>query len=301
MNKLRLLLGPARPPFLILAPACALLGAGTAYWSTGQINWLHLALIVVGAVAAHISVNAFNEYYDFKNGLDGRTHPTPFSGGSGTLPQHPELAHATWLTASGALIMVAAIGVYFVAVRGWGILPLGLLGIALTYAYTRWLIYHPVACLVAPGTGFGLVTVLAANYALTGSYSRTAFVAALVPFFLVNNLLLLNQFPDVEADRTVGRKHFPILLGRRASSFIYNLFLLLTYLTIIGGVALKYLPAASLLGLGTILLAVPAGRGAFRYADDIPHLVPFMGLNVMINLLTPVLMTVGLILARMVA
>ena len=301
MNRLRLLLSPTRPPFLILAPACALLGAGAAYWSTGQINWFQLALVLIGAVAAHVSVNAFNEYYDFKNGLDTHTRPTPFSGGSGTLPQHPELARATRLIAGGALAITAAIGVYFVGVRGWGILPLGFLGVVLTYAYTRWLVYNPFICLVAPGTGFGLVMVLGTHYALTGSYSWTALVAALVPFFLVNNLLLLNQFPDVEADRTARRKHFPIVLGCRASSFIYNLFLLLAYLAIIGGVALKYLPTTSLLGLGTLFLAIPAGRGAYRQADDIPRLIPVLGMNVLINLLTPLLVALGLMLARLAA
>jgi 1,4-dihydroxy-2-naphthoate octaprenyltransferase len=301
MTDPKLLLGPTRPPFLVLAPACALLGASTAYWATGKINWLHLALVLVGAVAAHISVNAFNEYFDFKSGLDATTRPTPFSGGSGTLPQHPELARAALLTACGALVVTMAIGLYFIVVGGWGILPLGLLGVLLTYAYTRWLVYNPITCLLAPGTGFGLVMVLATHYVLAGSYSWAAFVAALVPFFLVNNLLLLNQFPDMEADRAVGRKHFPILIGRRRSSLIYGLFLLLTYLAILIGVALKVLPSASLLGLGTLFLAVPAARNAYRYADDIPHLIPSLGLNVLINLLTPVLMAVGLILARLPA
>jgi len=46
-------------------------------------------------------------------------------------------------------------------------------------------------------------------------------MASLVPFFLVSDLLLLNQFPDAAADERVGRKHIPILIGRRASSFIH--------------------------------------------------------------------------------
>ena len=56
-----------------------------------------------------------------------------------------------------------------------------------------------------------------------------AFVASLVPFFLVSNLLLLNQFPDVEADRFAGRKHFPILVGRTVSGYIYISFLIAAY------------------------------------------------------------------------
>ena len=58
MKNWKLLLGPMRLPFVILAPACVLVGLGTAYWTTGHINWLYFALALVGAVSAHISVNA---------------------------------------------------------------------------------------------------------------------------------------------------------------------------------------------------------------------------------------------------
>ena len=49
-------------------------------------------LIVIGAVSAHISVNMLNEYFDFKSGLDLKTEITAFSGGSGALPDNPEMA-----------------------------------------------------------------------------------------------------------------------------------------------------------------------------------------------------------------
>jgi 1,4-dihydroxy-2-naphthoate octaprenyltransferase len=132
------------------------------------------------------------------------------------------------------------------------------------------------------------------DFVLTGSYTWTAFVASCVPFFLVNDLLLLNQFPDVEADRAVGRRHFPIVIGRRASSVVYILFLVLTYCTIAAGVIGGLLPKTCLLGMATILMAVPASIGAWRNADDIEKLGPAMAINVGINVLTPALVAVGL-------
>ena len=68
--ELKYVLGPMRLPFLVLPPACVALGAGTAVWTHGRINVLYLVLAFVGALAAHISVNALNEYYDFQSGLD---------------------------------------------------------------------------------------------------------------------------------------------------------------------------------------------------------------------------------------
>ncbi|MBN2388234.1 MAG: prenyltransferase [Anaerolineales bacterium] len=295
MTRFRLLFGPMRVPFLILTPACVLLGLGTALWTAGEIQWMHFVLALVGAVAAHVSVNAFNEVFDFRSGLDVATQRTPFSGGSGTLQAHSDMLHPAQVTAWTALGITALVGLYFVALRGAAILPLGLLGLFLLYAYTPWLTRNPWLCLVAPGLGFGPLMVISVHFALTGIYGWPALVASLIPFFLVSNLLLLNQFPDVEADRGVGRRHFPILLGRRTSSRIYALFLFLTYLTIVMGIIFGLLPTACLLGLLTAALAVPAGLRAFHHADEIPELIPALGMNVLIDLLTPVLVGVGLL------
>jgi len=89
MKSLKLLLDPMRLPFLVLTPACVVLGLGTAVWTDGTVNWFHFLLVLIGAISAHISVNAFNEYFDYKSGLDEKTQRTPFSGGSGRLQQDP--------------------------------------------------------------------------------------------------------------------------------------------------------------------------------------------------------------------
>ena len=293
MSKMQYILGPMRPPFLLLPPMCVLLGVGTAVQAVGHVNLWHVLLALIGAVCAHISVNAYNEYSDCKSGLDARTERTPFSGGSGVLPAHPEMAYVAFIIATVAIAITGAIGLYFTYLYGWQLLPLGILGILIIVAYTPLMQRQPLLCLIAPGLGFGTLMVMGTHFALTGHYSWPAFLASLVPFFLVNNLLLLNQFPDVEADRSVGRKHALIAWGRQRGSQIYALFLACTYLSIVGAVLFAYLPPWSLLGLATLFLAVPAARGAFRYAADIPHLTPYLGMNVVINLLTPLLVAVG--------
>ncbi len=121
------LLGPMRVPFLILAPACVLVGLGTAVWTAGRVNVPHFLLVLVGGVAAHVSVNALNEYFDFRSGLDSRTQRTPFSGGSGTLPAKPELAPSALATGLVALAITALVGVYFLWRQGWALLAIGLL------------------------------------------------------------------------------------------------------------------------------------------------------------------------------
>ena len=296
MAEIKYMLGPMRLPFLILSPACVALGFGTALWTQGNVSIFQVIMVLVGAIAAHISVNAFNEYFDFKSGLDFHTQRTPFSGGSGTLPAKPHMAKHALIIAITAFSLVVTIGFYFLSVHGPALLPIGALGLFLLIFYTPWIAHHPFLCLVAPGLGFGPFMVMGTHVALTGYYSWTALVASLIPFFLVSNLLLLNQFPDVEADRDVGRKHLPIVIGRRASSLLYAGFLVMTYIVLIWGVYSQYLPRASLIGLATAVLAVPVILGAYRYAENAKKLIPAMGINVAINILTPALISIGLII-----
>jgi 1,4-dihydroxy-2-naphthoate octaprenyltransferase len=296
MPEIKYILGPMRLPFLILTPACVALGFGTSLWTQGYVSTLQVIMVLVGAIAAHISVNAFNEYFDFKSGLDFHTQRTPFSGGSGTLPAKPHMAKHALIIAVTSVSLVVIIGFYFLSVRGPALLPIGALGLFLLIFYTPWIAHHPFLCLVAPGLGFGPFMVMGTHVALTGNYSWTALVASLIPFFLVSNLLLLNQFPDVEADRDVGRKHLPIVIGRRASSLLYAGFLAMTYMALIWGVYNHFLPRASLIGLTTAVLAIPVSLGAYRYAENVKKLIPAMGINVAINILTPILVSIGLII-----
>jgi 1,4-dihydroxy-2-naphthoate octaprenyltransferase len=294
MKDWKALFGTMRLPFVILAPACVLIGLGTAYWTTGRINWFYFILALIAAVSAHISVNVFNEYFDFKTGLDSRTQRTPFSGGSGSLQAHPNLARQAFFAAWIAFSVPALVGLYFTYVWGWMALPIGITGLFLLYGYTTWLVKNPVLCLLAPGLGFGPIMVLSTYFALTGTYSVQALVASLVPFFLVSNLLLLNQFPDAEADRSIGRRHYPILIGRPASGYIYIAFLIAAYLVIVLGVFFGFLPRFSLIGLLTLVFGVQIIRSMLADSENVPGLIPAMGQNVIINLATPVLLAIGL-------
>ena len=197
-----------------------------------------------------------------------------------------------------SLAITAFVGIYFLWARGLWLLPVGFLGILLIVAYTRWITRNPFLCLIAPGLGFGPLMVMGTDFVMSGIYSWTSFVASLVPFFLVSNLLLLNQFPDVEADSGVGRYHFPIAVGRDRSVKLFSVFLACAYLTIILGYVTGCLPKEGLLGLVSVVIAVPTVRGVAKYADNIPKLIPYMGRNVLIIIATPVLLAIGLFIGR---
>jgi len=201
----------------------------------------------------------------------------------------------------GALGITATCGLILLSRAGWGLLPIGALGLALVYFYTSAVTRNRWLCLIAPGLGFGPLMVVGTFYAVTGTWSWSAAIASLVPFFQVSNLLLLNQFPDVEADRSAGRENFPIAVGLRGSLHVYGLFALLAYAAVGLGVALDLLPAAVMIALFTLPLAVVVYVGAGRaiaHDESLPQdIASSMALNVLVTLLTPALLSAGMLLA----
>jgi 1,4-dihydroxy-2-naphthoate octaprenyltransferase len=284
----------ARVPFLALAPVCVLLGVGTAVHAGAPVDPRDAWLVLLGAVAAQVSVNTFNEYFDFRSGLDALTVRTPFSGGSGALIENPQAALAVLWLAASTLAVTVLVGLYFVLLRGWWLLPLGLAGVLLVVLYTQWLTRRPLLCLLAPGLGFGPLMVGGTHFALTGVYSGPAFFVSLVPLFLTSNLLLLNQLPDISADRSVGRRHLPIAYGESRSVAVFGLFALAAAATLLAAIQLGYLPRLGYIGLVPLTAALAAWEGARRHAAEPRHLPGYLGLNVVAALLTPLLLGVAL-------
>jgi len=285
-----------RPSFLLLVPACVIVGLGVAVYDTRHINALHFGLAFLGALLAHIAVNVLNEYSDYRTGIDFKTMKTPFSGGTGILPGGLLDPQKVFLLGIGCLVGVALIGVYFAWEYGWEIVPLGILGIALVYFYTTHMTKDPFLCAIAPGLGFGPLMVLGTYFTQTGEYTLSAAMASMIPGFLVSNLLLLNQLPDVEADQAGDRYHLPIAIGRKRSAQVYAGLILLTYLWLVCSVASKVLPVTALLAVLTFPIALKAIKGALDYYEDTPRLVPSMAQNVMVTLITPLLLGVGVLI-----
>ncbi len=288
----------ARPNFLLLAPVCVLLGVVVAAQGNIPLDGLSAFIALIGAAFAHVSVNALNEYEDFCSGLDLRTSRTPFSGGTGNLVAHPHLANQVQALGLASLAFTVLCGLFLLVRMGWGLLPIGVLGLGLIYFYTSHINHSHWLCLIAPGLGFGPLMVLGTYYAITGAWSAGAAVASLIPFFLVNNLLLLNQFPDLEPDRSVGRDTLPIALGLAGALQVYGLLALLAFVSLGLGVAAGLLPPGALLGLLGIPAALVVYLSVRRILGQggglVPALLGPMGINVALTLVTPLLMSLGM-------
>ncbi|MDX1756279.1 MAG: prenyltransferase [Marinobacter sp.] len=288
------LLRASRPNFLVLAPLCVALGIVLTWRQMTALNGMHLALVLVGALLAHAAVNLLNEYQDFRSGLDLTTTRTPFSGGSGALPEMPEAAPQVLVAAWATLAAAAGIGLYFLWLRGLPMLLLGVGGLVLVIGYTRWLTRSPWLCLLAPGLGFGPVMIWGTQVALGGQPDASSVLVATIVMLWVSELLLINQIPDVAADHQAGRRHLPIVFGLKTAATVVAMLLLVSYLLL--GIALLTgaLPTAS----GVTMLTLPA---ALWVTWRLPHalhstgkLIPVMGANAAALLATLALLGIAL-------
>jgi len=154
------------------------------------------------------------------------------------------------------------------------------------------------------GLTLGTLVVLGTFIALTAKPGQS--FGSLVPFevimisippgILTSLLLLLNQFPDVEADRNGGRKHLVIKLGSQKAAYVYTAGVIATFVIIfvlpLTGVSSYWL----YLGLIPLPLVIKATAIALRFNNNIDKLIPALGANIVTVLLTDALLAVSIFL-----
>lgn len=299
---LKAIIGTSRPQFLVLAPLCISVAMAYADYLYLPMDTLDIVLCYLAALLAHASVNMLNEYQDNLSGLDHITQRTAFNGGSGTLQNLPakidndKVAHTVKTFGTALLLVTIAVGIYFVWQRGIALFIIGLAAIACIWTYTPYINKMPLVCLTAPGFGFGIAFVVGSFIAITGKVDMGILLLAAPIFLLVNNLLLLNQFPDKLADEQCGRNHLIIKYGEITgkNAYLTNLILLIiATLTVVDwfDFGLAGLPLTL-----PIMASIRSLRGLNRYLthDNLQAFTPYLASNVAATLSYPLIL-VGLL------
>jgi len=294
MAGIKELAGVARAPFLLLP--VTLVAAGAAAGAVaGAFSWTRTLVALVGLVALHMAVNILNEWSDVRTGIDFNTRPTPFSGGSGTLPSGAMRPRAALVFGLVCAAIGLAAGAWFLTRVGLILLPVMAAGAVCVLLYTDVLARLGVGELAA-GLGLGGLPIVGAALVQDGTLGPAAWAAAVPATFMTFNLLLLNEFPDEEADRAGGRRNLVLLLGRRGAAWCYAAAALATPLAVVVAVILGWLPLAALVAaLPSLLLAKPMGWAFSDPRREVP--VPALAANVMWNLATNALMAAGLVVS----
>lgn len=284
-----------RGPFLVLSVVLVLIGGGAAY-QADAFEGLSFFLSMAGVLLAHIAVNLLNEVSDHRTQIDDHTRQTPFSGGSRSLQSGRTTPRAVLAVAIVALVLALAIGVFLSWRSSWHLMLLVLAGGLTTLFYTshlsRWMLGE-----VTAGLCLGTFVVLGTFYAQVGQLTAEVIWLSIPPGILTALLLLLNEFPDMEADQQGGRRHLVIALGRRRAAILYTAGLAATYALLVLGVLLGVLPAPVLGALLTIPLGIKAARCALKHSTNLEALIPGLGANVGLVLGADLLLAVACFVA----
>lgn len=303
-NSVKVWMAQVRAPFLILAVFLVVIGLAFSVKyphspDTG-FSWLHAVMLVIGVVLSHISVNLFNEYSDFKTKIDFHTTRTPFSGGSGMIATGKTRPESVKSVGIITLLISGAIGVYFAIVSHWVVLIFSAIGAFSVLFYTNFLAKRILGELFA-GLALGTFVVLGTYLAMTASpgmdvkglFPAEVIWISIPPGILTSLLLLINQFPDVEADKAGGRKHLVIRFGTKGASYVYTAGIFTTFGIIVIMPLIGISSPWIYLALLPLPLGIKASVTAIKHGDDIGKLVPALGSNVITVLATDLLLAVA--------
>ena len=208
-----------RPHTLTATFAPVILGTVIAMYET-KIDWLLFIAMMLACLALQIATNLFNEYYDFKRGLD-TAESTGIGGG---IVRHGLKPKNVLTVAFLLYILAAIIGVYICMNSSWWLVVIGLFGMAIGYLYTGGplpIAYTPFGELFSGllmGTGF----VLIAFFIQTNTITVQSVLISIPIGILVGAINMSNNIRDIEEDIKGGRKTLAILLGHQEGNYCFG-------------------------------------------------------------------------------
>ena len=279
--------------FLLASVIAVSNGLAISYWKTETIDPLHAVLTFVGVAFLHASVDLLNDYWDHKRGIDSATTRTKFSGGTGVLPENLLTPKAVYTAGVVFLILGAAVGAYFVAIRG--------VTIAVILGFAVVAIYFYSTSIVNSGLGElfvaikGAMIVLGTFYVQAGVLDMAAGYVGAIVGLLSATVLFINSFPDYDADRSKGRRTLVILMGKKAASSAFPAFVIVAYAMIVAGVFLGFTKVYSLAALASLPFAAKAITLLRKNTENVEKMVPAMASTVTYSRITGFVLAISLV------
>ena len=193
--------------------ACAI-----AAWQ-GAFKWAPAIICFMFAVLAQIVSNFANEYYDFRRGTDkvGRVGPRRGVTEGDIKPR--TLLVVTYAT----LALACAIGLCALFYAPLWMLPCGIVIALAALAYSTGpfpLSYHGLGELTV-FVFYGLAPVTLTYFVITGIFHPYAILASISVGFMGVNVLIVNNYRDVDDDREAGKRTAVVIFGRTLAALAY--------------------------------------------------------------------------------
>jgi 1,4-dihydroxy-2-naphthoate octaprenyltransferase len=296
MEKIFLWLKAMRAPFFTASLIPVMVGAALAN-RRGDFKVMPAFLSLLIVLGNHAGANLLNDICDAEGSDPINRRVTPFSGGSRMIQNgiftRKEFLHGTLVSYGfGQGIAICLSLIYHNPL----IFGLAIAGAALGVVYSL----APIAGMnrgwgeLAVGMAFGPLAVMGSYLLQRGEIVPEAFWAGVPVGFLVMGILILNEFPDIEADRAVGKRNWLVRVGGVRGVWVYMTVVGLAYLTIFAGVICGVFPVRLLLSYTTVPLAVWIFLKVWRYHDQVPEIIPALAGNIGLHLVTGVILCIGL-------
>lgn len=228
MKQIKIWLEAIRLRTLPVSVSGVLIAVGLAKFN-GAFRLVPSLLCVAFAVLAQIVSNLANEYFDFKAGTDKKGRVGPRRGVT-----EGDFSPATLKRAIvGTLVATCAVGLSMLAVvdpgegyANWLLLVgVGVMVAVMAFAYSAGpfpLSYHALGE-VAVMAFYGLVPVIFSYYVVAGDFHPYAVIAGIAIGLMGVNVLLVNNYRDVDDDREAGKRTSVVVAGRTLAAFAYLL------------------------------------------------------------------------------
>lgn len=259
-----------------------------------DIRWGMFFLMLIATILIQSATNMFNEYYDFKRGLDSH-ESVGIAGAIVRNGMSPRLVLTIALIFYG---IAAVIGIIITINSSWWILIIGAVSMAVGYLYTGGpfpISWTPFGEIFA-GFFMGTVIIMITFYIHTGTLHVFPLLMSIPPAITIGLLNMANNIRDRRKDKESGRKTFVILVGKPFAVMTSAALLLFSYIFLI---YIAFFTAMGSVFLLIPLLSVPLAIKTIMLMSkgDTPiELIPAMASMGKLNTIMGLLLTIGLII-----
>ncbi len=288
-----------RPHTLTASFVPVILGTVIALNYGTEVNAALFLMMLIASMLIQIATNLFNEYYDYKRGLD---HEGSVGIGGGIVRDgiKPSTIMKLALSLYGISLLI---GIFICMNSSWTLALIGLACMLIGYLYTGGPIpiaYTPFGEL-ASGFVMGMGIVLISFFIQTGTVTLESILISTPIMILVGNINLSNNIRDLDGDKENGRRTLAILLGKKkAILFLASLFII-SYIWVFSLVGFGIISPWILLVALSIPKAIKAIKGFLQNYSHAPiHMMPAMKATSQTNTFFGILLSVGLFIGTLI-
>ncbi len=226
-NKINAWLLASRPKTLLAAFVPVMVGSALAI-KEGSFHLSYSIVALLCSVLIQIGTNFTNDLFDFFKGADNDSRKGPTRVIASNLISLKEMKIGILLTFLSAFIL----GLYLVSVGGIIILIFGILSILAGLAYTAGpfpLAYNGLGDLFV-FMFFGVIGTTGTFYVQTSDISLLSILSSLPVGALITNILVVNNYRDINEDKSAGKNTLAVLFGKNFTRYQYITMLVISFL-----------------------------------------------------------------------